>query len=194
MPTPPLWVELLHESHCLYFVGGFVFCRKCAFVTSTGGVTPLTKPCRKYHPKGSHGMLASLEEGRLAIQCWQKRGTWPNGAKSTDRLQPSFIAHKRAGEGNQASSVVSTSASSGSGCNTLQTSEPNVFPPLSRPATGNAHEPTTVSSQASVSCSPSPVFGPTPLSYIPASMSEDEGMQGDEAGLVVALRHFFWLE
>ena len=91
----PRWVCALYHSHCLYYVGGFVFCRQRAKVTSSPKACKLMEECAKHYPLGSKRMLNSLQEGKLSKGHWARKGCWPNGEPASRRMQLSWIGHSR---------------------------------------------------------------------------------------------------
>ena len=86
-PCLPAWIDGLHPSHRLCFVGGFAVCRLCGSVSSREGKRGLLSGgCRQSMPPGSVGRATRLLSGRLPGQCAE----WPDGAGGKDFVRKCY--------------------------------------------------------------------------------------------------------
>jgi hypothetical protein len=78
----PEWAGKFHGSHCLFHVGGFVFCTKCGSAISTNRKCVLWGECNKTLAEGSQPRINKLKDGR----CISGLASWPDGRPKHARL------------------------------------------------------------------------------------------------------------
>lgn len=72
------WIEVLHESHCLYFGGGVCFCIQCGIVAAVArSRSTHLKLCEHKFVKGSYYRLDMLKQGKLVSS--DDLALWPHG-------------------------------------------------------------------------------------------------------------------
>ena len=93
----PAWLEVVHHSHALQWVGGFAVCTACGGTGSTRAQETklLRNACRRWYPKGSKRLFA-LRKGRLpdGEPCWPDERAAPEDVRRPISLR--YVAEDNA--------------------------------------------------------------------------------------------------
>ncbi|MDA8609487.1 hypothetical protein N9L19_01070 [bacterium] len=85
-PTLPRWLSLIHRSHKIWWIGGFVACDKCGASTATalsvGRKGNLPNECTGTVADGSRARLRRLLRGQLPHQ----EAGWPDARRTSTEV------------------------------------------------------------------------------------------------------------